>query len=194
MVLLKPFFPIVFHLTKVLDLSDSADRDIAAGHLNKILDFVAQPLPATKHPPLPPRTTYYYSQQLQQQQQEEEEPFFEPLSELGLSRELYYLKPIKNFFPTMGYANVSSSAMYFLQVMRVLHRDLECRQFVVFPYCFGQWKDEYGIVFPNLTGYRIGLPADPSLRHAFLTAGMYVCMYVCTTNNWSYYVVIDIFS
>eukprot|EP01036_Dinobryon_divergens_P033078 gene33078-42791_t len=125
MVLLKPFFPMVFQLTKVLDLSDSADRGIAAGHLKKIMDF------------------------------------------LGLSKELYYLKPIKNFFPTMGYnVNISSSAMYFLSVMRVLHRDLECRQFVVFPYCFGQWKDEYGIVFPNLIGYRIVEQAMKAMHSA----------------------------
>eukprot|EP01036_Dinobryon_divergens_P029388 gene29388-38477_t len=119
MVLLKPFFPMVFHLSKVLDLSDSADRDIAVGHLKKIMDFAAQPLPTTNHS-----------------------------------------SPTALFEP----------ALYFLSVMRVLHRDLECRQFVVFPYCFGQWRDDYGIVFPNMIGYRIGLPADSGLRHTFLTA------------------------
>ena len=166
MVLLKPFFPTVFHISKVLDLSDSVDRGLAAGHLAKILDFVSQPLPTNRPPPSPAE-----------------------LSELGLSAELYYVKPIANFFRTRE--DVHSSALYFLHVMSTLHRDLECREFVVFPYCFGQWKENYGIVFPNLKGYRIGLPAEPSLRDAFLTAGErnFNCtlLTVCNYANLTYH-------
>jgi len=142
-VFLLPLFPMTFNLSKVLDLADSNDRLLAAAHLLKINDFIAMPLEYGK--PL------------------------EMLPKPGLSLDLYHLKTSVDFFNTLS--DLHSSALYYLHVMSTLRKCTDCRRLVLFPFCFGQWKDSYKIIFPNLRDYRIGLPSDEVLRKEFLAIG-----------------------
>ena len=143
MILLLPCFPMVVNLSKVLDLTDDADRHLAAGHLLKIKTFVDTPL------------SIKFSTK-------------DDLPLLGLSLRLYHLKDTAEFFCSQKEFN--ASALYFLHVLRRLHKDEICRRFVLFPYCFRQDDTAYQIVFPRLNGFRIGLPTEDDLKESYLLA------------------------
>eukprot|EP00597_Dinobryon_sp_UTEXLB2267_P003124 CAMPEP_0170072288 /NCGR_PEP_ID=MMETSP0019_2-20121128/9964_1 /TAXON_ID=98059 /ORGANISM="Dinobryon sp., Strain UTEXLB2267" /LENGTH=525 /DNA_ID=CAMNT_0010281185 /DNA_START=1 /DNA_END=1578 /DNA_ORIENTATION=- len=139
-VFLLPLFPMTFNLSKVLDLADSNDRLLAAAHLFKINELLKTPL--------------------------EHGSSLERLPTAGLSQDLYHLKKSSQFFLTLP--DLHSSALYFLHVMSTLRQSENCRRLVLFPFCFGQWKESYQIIFPKLRDYRIGLPSSQILRRQFL--------------------------
>ena len=140
-ILLLPCFPMVINLSKVLDLTDDSDRLLAAGYLLRIKTLVGTPLLAT-HRAMP------------------------EVSILGLSLRKYHVKSIEDFFCSLG--DVHSSALNFLHVLGRLHRNEWSRKFSLFPYCFRQYRKDYDIVFPRLDGFRIGLPADDTLKEIYL--------------------------
>jgi len=144
LILLLPCFPMVVNLSKVLDLADDSDRLVAAGHCIKIHKFVDTPLRITNEPT-------------------------DKIANVGLSCKRYHMKHIRDFFCTKG--DVHASALYFLYVLGRLHKSDTCRDFVLFPFCFRQNKSNYEIVFPLLTGFRIGLPDDAEERRMFLYTG-----------------------
>eukprot|EP01031_Cornospumella_fuschlensis_P030751 gene30751-37155_t len=82
---------------------------------------------------------------------------------------LYHVKPLSTFFACTG--NVQTSLHHYFRVMSRLHRDEQCRPYVLFPITVREYNDDAkqsSIVYPKLTDYNIGLPATADLRRQFL--------------------------
>jgi len=148
-VLLDVAFPMVVNLSRVLDLTSPSDRRIAAGFVIKLTQFMERGMVVR-----PASGSQSYHTILSQS--------------CGLSKHKYYVKEAVAFYCSRE--NFDDSVLYFLHVLGVLWEDEQaCRKLVVFPYCFRQDGSSFGIVFPLLVGFRIGLPEDREMREAFVS-------------------------
>lgn len=146
LVVLPPFLPYVVMLSKVLDLTDSSDRRLAAGHLFKICRFVASPLQLVGEPAGPPLTEAF----------------------LSYSTSELHLKEASAFFRSKRGSH--DSLRHLFAVMHVLFENEECREHVLCPLCVRQDEASFQIVFRRLSEYRIGLPSDDALRRKYIDA------------------------
>mmetsp|Transcript_27390 Transcript_27390/g.46284 ORF Transcript_27390/g.46284 Transcript_27390/m.46284 type:complete len:452 (-) Transcript_27390:201-1556(-) len=147
LVCLNPGFPISFMMSKVLDLTDSRDRLVAAGHLWKIKSFISSPL------------------ELSTKERELSDEYFAE-TKAGYNPNLYHLKSKEAFFASKG--NYDDSLLHLLSVMNALFVDESIRGNILFPLCIRQDNFHFDLVFRKLIDYSIGVPKDPDLRGIYI--------------------------
>jgi serine/threonine protein kinase len=140
---LKPSFPVLAMVFKVLDLTDGNELLEAARLLCCIKVIVKRSLNISKSA--------------------------HAILNLSLSLVNYHLKQLNHFFQSTD--NVQSSIFHYMKVMAHLHQSNCCRNFVVFPICVREFKDNATrseLVYPMMVGFKIGLPDSVEQRHSFL--------------------------
>jgi len=146
---LNPGFPFCFVMSKVLDLTDSRDRLVAAGHFSKIKSFISSPL----HRSTETEATLT------------DEVFAQ--NKVGYNPDLYHLKSQKDFFASKN-NDYDDSLLHLFAVMNALFVNETCRKNILFPLCIRQSRDSFELVFRKLTDYSIGVPKDPTLRSNYI--------------------------
>jgi len=142
--MLPPAFPYLVVLTKVLDLCDAADCKVAAIQL-----CVIEAVCTLMHLPSPALHSSASSV-----------PF-------GLFLHDFHLKMTRDIFTTRP--SLDQSLLHMFSVFQLLWNS-PSKVFVLFPITFrcGASPPDDALVFDKLHGYRIGLPADETARHALL--------------------------
>ena len=154
LILLPPSFPLVVKLSKVLDINNQNDCNIAAGYLININKFYKIKIDCNENAP---------SQLVNLYNNKEAG---------GLSGEIYYLKQLTHFFQSKD--NLDRSIMHLFMVMQHLYVNLDSiyREYVLFPICVRIVDENIrngAIVFPKLNEdeWKIGLPCNESQRNDF---------------------------
>ena len=141
-IVLKPSFPAFVTLSHTLDMTD----DNAMDEVARLLRCVSLLL----------RTELTESNS-------------NTIEEMCLDLEYYHLKRLSDFFCSTG--QLQSSLNRYFKIMSCLHKS-DCRDYVVFPISvreYGESTEESSIVFPNLSDYKIGLPASQDERYSYLS-------------------------
>ena len=145
-IILKPTFPVFVMISHVLDLTCDKSLTQAAIYIWCIKNIVEKSLETTElQVPLASSTR------------------------LALSNAYYHLKSLSDFFCSTG--NMQSSLFHYFKIMARLHRNKECRDFVIFPICVREYNDDINgskLVFPKLVDFQIGLPDTLILRQCFI--------------------------
>jgi hypothetical protein len=145
--LLYPSFPYFVCTSKVLDMCDDNECLLVSATFNKIGIYLYQ-------------LSLHASTKTSIQN---------PFKDLRISTRQYFFKPMSQMFSMCHYRQ--DSLYRFFKLLSLLHKSLECRQRILFPYCVRSTEPglkSFELVFLNLSSHRIGVPTDMNIRQLYL--------------------------
>ncbi len=150
LILFEPSFPVFVKLSKVLDLTDSTDLNIATKYFIKLDKFFKMEITTSTSPQ------------------------YRLINNIGLSRNNYYLKSLGAFFCSKP--DIDSSLFHYLKVMNHLYDKINenYKNFILFPLSIridGGLIRDGQIIFDKLHEqyWQIGLPIESNLKEKFIT-------------------------